>query len=179
MKKLLLVVLLLLPSIAFGGYADWDKQTRDNFWRSTNWIALDWHSTDMLAADGWNGYRELNPILGPHPSQSDVALYFMARIGVNYWMHDRGWDNAAGWMSVGHAFAAAHNYDLTGNSDKTGHIIVGAIVGETVTQYTGSRLKGCAAALAVGLVKESFDDKFDARDASATAIGCSIIRIEF
>lgn len=172
---------MFLPNIAMA-WEDWDKQTRDNFWRSTNWIMLDWHSTDMIAADGWDGYRETNRILGSNPSQDELALYFAARVGLNYWMHDQGYDNLAGWMSIGHAAAAYHNYTITNNNDKIGHVILGTLVSETVTQYTGSRWKGCLASLLVGVAKELDDSRthnFDIEDATATALGCSIIRIEF
>ena len=176
--RILAFLLVFLPNIALS-WEDWDKQTRDNFWRSSTWIALDWHSTDMIASRGWDGYREKNIIMGPYPSQGEVALYFAARIGLNYWMHDQGLDILAIPMSIIHAHAAYGNYSLTGDDDKIGHILVGAAVGETVSYYTGSRWKGCAAALAVGVAKELGDSRFDIQDATATALGCSIIRIEF
>lgn len=176
--RVLLFVLLFLPNIAFA-WEEWDKQTRDNFWRSTNWIALDWHSTDMIASRGWDGYREKNVIMGPEPTQGEVALYFAARIGLNYWMHDQGYDYLAAPASIIHAYAAYNNYRITGSDDKIGHIAVGAAVSETVTHYTGSRWKGCAASLALGIAKELSDSRFDMQDATATALGCSMIRIEF
>ena len=117
--------------------------------------------------------------MGPYPSQGEVALYFAARVGLNYWMHDQGLDFIALPFSIMHVHAAYGNYRLTGDDDKIGHIAVGAVVSETVTHYTGSRLKGCAAALAAGVVKELGDSRFDIQDATATALGCSIIRIEF
>lgn len=176
--RVILFLLMLIPSAAWA-WEDWDKQTRDNFWRSTNWIALDWHSTDMIASRGWVGYRETNKIMGPYPSQEEVALYFAARIGLNYWMHDQGLDIIALPFSIIHAHAAYSNYRLTGDDNKIGHIAVGAVISETVTHYTNSRWKGCAAALAVGITKEISDSRFDIQDATATALGCSIIRIEF
>ena len=179
--RLLAFLLLFIPNIALA-WEDWDKQTRDNFWRSTNWIMLDWHSTDMIAATGWNGYREKNVIMGPSPTQGEVALYFAARIGLNYWMHDQGYDYLAMPVSIIHAYAAYNNYQITGNSVKIGHIAIGAVVSETVTHYTDSRWKGCAAALAAGVAKEAIDSRthnFDFEDAASTALGCSIIRIEF
>ena len=138
MRALILSLLLLIPSTAWA-WEDWDQKTKDSFARTTNWIMLDWHSTDMGAAEGWDGYRELNPIMGPAPTQGEVALYFAARIGLNYWMHEQGWTDAATVVSIGHAFAAANNYELRGNRDKIGHIFVGAVVSETVYHYTGSR----------------------------------------
>ena len=183
MKYLTFILLLVLPSMSFA-WQEWDKSTQDSFARTTNWIVLDWHSTDNSAAEGWNGYRELNPIMGPAPTRGEVALYFAARIGLNYWVHDLGYGNNILYqgITVGHAFAAANNYKIRGESDKIGHIAIGAVVSETVSHYTGSRWKGCAAALAVGVAKELNDKRthsFDSEDAFATVLGCSVIRIEF
>ena len=181
--RALLFLLLLIPSVALA-WEDWSQNTRDSFARTTNWIMLDWHSTDMLAADDWNGFVELNPILGEAPSRERVGLYMLGRIGLNYWIHDIGYGESVYYQlgTVGHALAAANNYSINGENDKIGHIAVGAVVSETVAHYTGSRWKGCAAALALGIAKEIDDSRthdFDFEDAAATALGCSIIRIEF
>ena len=138
----------------------------------------------MSAATGWDGIRELNPVMGPTPTQGEVALYFAARIGLNYWVHDLGYGNNILYqgITIGHAYAAANNYKILGDGDKIGHIAVGAVVSETVSHYTGNRWKGCAAALAAGVAKEAIDSRthdFDFEDAAATVLGCSIIRIEF
>ena len=182
MRKILLI-LLLLPNWAFA-WQDWDKKTQDSFARTTNWIMLDWHSTDMLAADGWNGFRELNPVLGEAPSREELGVYMLGRIGLNYWIHDIGYGDNVFYQigTAGHALAAANNYSINGQNDKIQHIIAGAMISETVSHYTGSRWKGCAAALAAGVAKELKDKRthsFDSEDAFATALGCSIIRIEF
>jgi len=181
--RILAFLLVFLPNIALA-WEDWDQSTQDSFARTTNWIMLDWHSTDMLAADDWDGFIELNPILGETPSREKVSLYMLGRIGLNYWIHDIGYADSVFYQigTVGHALAAANNYSINGENDKIGHIAVGAVVSETVAHYTGSRWKGCAAALAVGVAKEINDSRthdFDFEDAAATALGCSIIRIEF
>ena len=181
--RFLAFLLVFLPNIALA-WEDWDQSTRDSFARTTNWIVLDWHSTDMAAAGGWNGVRETNPLLGDFPSRERVGLYMLGRIGLNYWIHDQGYADNVFYQigTLGHALAAANNYKITGDTDKLGHIAVGAVVSETVAHYTGSRWKGCAAALAVGVAKELNDKRthsFDSEDAFATVLGCSIIRIEF
>ena len=178
--RILAFLLVLLPNMGLA-WEDWNQSTKDSFARSTNWIMLDWHSTDMIAADGWDGFRELNPILGETPSREEVGFYMLGRIGLNYWIHDIGYADNVFYqiVTVGHALAAANNYSIYDENDKIGHIAVGAVVSETVTHYTDSRWKGCAAALAVGVVKELSDSRFDIQDATATALGCSIIRIEF
>jgi hypothetical protein len=108
----------------------------------------------------------------------------LGRIGLNYWIHDIGYADNVFYqiVTVGHALAAANNYSIYDENDKIGHIAVGAVVSETVAHYTGSRWKGCAAAFALGVAKEINDSRthnFDFEDAAATALGCSIIRIEF
>ena len=177
-KYLLIVIFLSVPSTAIA-WEDWDSKTRDSFLRTTNWITLDWHSTNLSAADGWNGVRELNPILGPYPTQEEIALYFVARVGLNYWMHDKGWSKTASLLSIGHVAAAVNNYNINGNSDKIAHIIAGSAISEIVYYNTGNRWKGCAAALGAGVLKEIIDNRFDSEDAIATGLGCSILRIEF
>lgn len=177
-KYLLFIMFLLLPSTATA-WEDWDYKTRDSFIRSTNWIALDWHSTNLSAADGWNGVKELNPILGPYPTQEEIAIYFIGRVGLNYWMHDKGWSNTASLLSIGHAIVAVNNYNINGNKDKIAHIVAGSAISEIVYYNTGSRWKGCAAALGAGVLKEVIDNRFDSKDAMSTALGCSILRIEF
>ena len=181
--RILAFLLALLPNMALA-WEDWNQSTKDSFARSTNWIMLDWHSTDMIAADGWDGFRELNPILGETPSREEVGIYMLGRIGLNYWIHDIGYGENVFYqiVTVGHALAAAKNYSIYDENDKIGHIIAGVIVSETVSHYTGSRWKGCAAALAVGIAKELNDKRthnFDSEDAFATVLGCSIINIEF
>ena len=183
MRLLTFLLVLLLPNIALA-WDDWDQSTRDSFARTTNWIVLDWHSTDRFAADNWNGFREINPILGEAPSREQVGLYMLGRIGLNYWIHDIGYaDNVFYQLgTVGHALYAANNYSINGDRDKVEHIVVGAVISEAVAHYTGSRWKGCAAAFAVGVAKEINDKRthsFDSEDAFATVLGCSIIRIEF
>lgn len=183
MRALLLSLLLLIPSTAWA-WEDWDQRTKDSFARTTNWIVLDWHSTDMMAADGWNGVRETNRILGSYPSRDRIALYMIGRIGINYWLHDIGYADSPFYIAAtaGHALAAAHNYNLTGNSDKIKHVVAGAVISETVSYYTGSRWKGCIAAIGAGILKETIDKRthsFDSADAFVTGLGCSMIRIEF
>jgi len=170
MKRLLLSLLLLIPSAALA-WEDWDQSTRDSFARTTNWIVLDWHSTDMFAAEDWDGFRELNPVLGETPSREAVALYMLGRIGINYWIHDFGYGDNILYqgITIGHVFYAANNYKIRGDSDKIKHIAAGAIISETVSHYTGSRWKGCAAALGAGIVINDFD----------TVLGCSVIKFEF
>ena len=180
--KLSVIVFLLLISTPALAWEDWDAKTKNSFIRSTNWIILDWHSTDMMAATGWDGIRETNIILGDNPSREKVAIFAMGNIGLNYWMHDRGWYKAAQIANIMHVYAAASNYNLIGEQDKILHVLAGSVVSEYVYSKTNSRLKSCAASLGVGILKESIDSfshSFDVDDAIATGIGCSILTLEF
>jgi uncharacterized protein YfiM (DUF2279 family) len=62
--------------------------------------------------------------------------------------------------------------------DKAQHFGAGAATSAVVTHYTGSPMKGCAAALGVGLAKEAWDStgrgNVEAADVLATGLGCSV-----
>ena len=66
----------------------------------------------------------------------------------------------------------------THDRDKAVHLIGGAAVAAYVERETGSKWKGCAAALGVGLLKEAVDSRtggvVDAKDVIATGAGCSV-----
>lgn len=62
-------------------------------------------------------------------------------------------------------------------TDKVLHFGAGAATAMYVEHVTGSKLKACAASLAVGIAKEVIDDRTheaDEKDVYATAIGCSV-----
>lgn len=58
--------------------------------------------------------------------------------------------------------------------DKAAHFAVGAGISHVVSTQTGSPAKGCAAALAAGLVKEAIDHQADPADVVATGLGCAV-----
>lgn len=61
---------------------------------STATLACDWAQTRALASEGWPGYHESNPIMGPKPSTGDVTLYFSSAIAINaavYHLMPRRW----------------------------------------------------------------------------------------
>lgn len=64
------------------------------------------------------------------------------------------------------------------DDDRLQHIAAGSAISAFVTYKTGSFWKGCAAALAAGILKEAYDDlgrsgRFEARDIGYTISGCS------
>lgn len=64
------------------------------------------------------------------------------------------------------------------DDDRVQHFAAGSAISAFVTYKTGSFWKGCAAALAAGVLKEAYDDlsgsgRFDTRDIGYTIVGCS------
>ncbi len=63
------------------------------------------------------------------------------------------------------------------DNDKGLHMLAGAAVSYYVADQTGSQVKGCAAAIGVGLLKEAYDRRHggivDTGDVLATGIGCT------
>ncbi|GAA6198657.1 hypothetical protein NBRC116598_41020 [Pseudophaeobacter arcticus] len=64
------------------------------------------------------------------------------------------------------------------DDDRLQHVAAGSAISAFVTYKTGSFWKGCAAALAAGVLKEAYDDlsgsgRFEARDIGYTIAGCS------
>ena len=65
------------------------------------------------------------------------------------------------------------------DDDRLQHVAVGSAISAFVTHKTGSFWKGCAAALAGGILKEAYDDlsgsgRFEAKDVGYTIGGCSL-----
>jgi hypothetical protein len=64
------------------------------------------------------------------------------------------------------------------DDDRLQHVAAGSAISAFATYKTGSFWKGCAAALAAGILKEAYDDlsgngRFEARDVGYTIAGCS------
>ena len=76
-KALVLLILLLLLPVSASAFDPW---SREDVALETVWQLLhlaDWGQTLDLAAQP-NKYYEYNPILGSHPSRSQVNLYMAA-----------------------------------------------------------------------------------------------------
>lgn len=66
--------------------------------------------------------------------------------------------------------------------DKVGHFTAGAVTSGIVTEMTGDPVKGCLAALCIGILKETYDcssHDSDPWDILATASGGCLIYWEF
>lgn len=65
------------------------------------------------------------------------------------------------------------------DDDRLRHVAAGSAISAFVTYKTGSFWKGCAVALAGGILKEAYDDlsgsgRFEAKDVGYTIGGCSL-----
>jgi hypothetical protein len=81
-------------------------------------------------------------------------------------------------IAITATMSASYANQWTGK-DKTQHAIVGAAIGSATTLATGNWMHGCAAATAIGVAKEVYDNQnrdrhtSSAKDAVVTALaGC-------
>jgi len=75
MKKILIIALIFFATPVFA--SDW---TREDTYRELAWTALlvvDYGQTMNIARHP-ERFREYNPILGKHPSQSSVSIYVLS-----------------------------------------------------------------------------------------------------
>jgi hypothetical protein len=86
----LLITFALGSSLALGfipkakaAPEDWSTSTRALTGLSMALTVADWGQTRMIARNPQT-YRELNPILGPHPSQSRVDAYMIGYLATQY-----------------------------------------------------------------------------------------------
>jgi len=87
MKKIILILIFLFlcnPAFAF---EDWDKMDYTLLGTSTVLQVMDWRQTRYFV-NYPEKYYEINPILGKHPSSSEVDLYFagsfILKLGIAY-----------------------------------------------------------------------------------------------
>jgi hypothetical protein len=76
MKTLIVLLILLFPFTALAA-DEWKKSEIrwEAAWQFSH--GLDWLQTRYIAANP-DEYREINPILGKHPSKQKVNIYFAA-----------------------------------------------------------------------------------------------------
>ena len=88
MKKLLLL-LLLLPSAAFGDLKDWTLQDQRLYGSFVTLQAMDMmQAFVMIECQQTNpqcGYYEANPILGTHPNKAEVVMF---KVAVNFLVYN-------------------------------------------------------------------------------------------
>jgi len=80
-KMIIIIIILFIstPAIAFD---KWDKTDIILLSASTVALAIDWRQTRRIAEQP-DRFFEINPILGRHPSLSQVDMYFMVSLIVN------------------------------------------------------------------------------------------------
>jgi hypothetical protein len=100
MKKLLIIFLLLIPITS---YSKWTKQDthRELIWQSFH--IIDWGQTLDISKNP-DKYYEMNPILGKHPSVSDVNLWAVGastfHFGLSYIM-PKEYRKIFQWTTIG------------------------------------------------------------------------------
>jgi hypothetical protein len=67
--------------------SEWDTETKALYWSGAALIVADWGQTRVISRNP-QSYRELNPWLGEHPSQSKVDAYFLGYLLTHYLIAD-------------------------------------------------------------------------------------------
>lgn len=88
MKKFLCAILLCFTSAVNAGWQDWTSEQRQWYVASNAMILADWSTTRDLTRRYDEGYRELNPILGSHPSIGRVNVHFVSALIGHYFLTD-------------------------------------------------------------------------------------------
>lgn len=84
MKKFILILLFILPSVSYAEY------TGNDFLRDASYtlIVADWMQTLQIADDPINHSEgNINWIIGKHPSRTNVNTYFISKLIINYLMN--------------------------------------------------------------------------------------------
>ena len=96
-------------------FEGWTDKEKILFGTASLALIADYKSTaSVLYPD--QGYRELNPILGPHPSRAKLSAYFITYLIGNYFIADYlGHANRERWLltlTIVETAAAAHNVSI-------------------------------------------------------------------
>lgn len=69
-------------------FDDWTKTEKQLFAANTALITLDYATTYNLLYQQEN-FREINPLLGEHPSKEKLVLFALSKIALSYVLVDR------------------------------------------------------------------------------------------
>ena len=116
MKYLLAIILSMVTLIAqaapFDGWTDNEKAL---FVASELALLADYKSTSSVLYPD-QGYRELNPFLGPQPGHDRLTAYFLAYMIGNYFIADYlGHESRVRWLltlTIVESLAAGHNVSI-------------------------------------------------------------------
>ena len=115
MRALILSLLLLIPSTAWA-WEDWGQETKTMFIASSIAVTADWATTRDMTRRYNEGYYELNPILGTHPTRTEVDIYMIGMLVTNYfitdWLPEEYRNFYLGFRTVIHGSAASNNMHL-------------------------------------------------------------------
>ena len=88
MKNLLCCILLCISFDVNAGWQDWTPEQRQWYVASNVLLVADWSTTRDMTRRYNEGYRELNPVLGPKPSTDKLDLYFVTVLIGHYFLTD-------------------------------------------------------------------------------------------
>jgi len=114
--RTLLFILLLWAAPVRAEWSDWSTDTQALFVASTVAIGADWATTRNMTRRYDEGYYELNPILGRHPSTAQVDAYMIGMLVSNYfitdWLPQQYRIFYLGWRTITHGSAAHNNMSI-------------------------------------------------------------------
>lgn len=85
--KYLLALLMLFSNAARADFDSWSTTDKSLFVAHTTLLVADWGQTRYISQHP-DQYRENNPILGPHPTQRNVDLFFLTQLVGSYYLLD-------------------------------------------------------------------------------------------
>lgn len=77
------IIVLCLFTVCSCAHQPWNKRDIALGVAAVGITAMDWSQT-LQIADNPDFRKELNPILGPHPSRGDVNLYFASTLAIGW-----------------------------------------------------------------------------------------------
>jgi len=85
--KYLLALLMFFSNAAKADFDSWSTTDKSLFVAHTALVVADWGQTRYISQHP-DQFEEMNPILGPHPSQRNVDLFFLTQLVGSYYLID-------------------------------------------------------------------------------------------
>ena len=95
--KILLLILLCIPSISQANFENWTKQDQRLYQSFITFQTIDlmqaFNMIECQERDPNCGYWEKNPLIGSHPKKAEVAIFKLATNFIIYNMLDKRMEN--------------------------------------------------------------------------------------
>lgn len=85
--KYLLALLMMISTSVYADFDSWSTTDKSLFAAHTALVVADWGQTRYISQHP-DRYQETNPILGPHPQQQSVDLFFLTQLIGSYYLLD-------------------------------------------------------------------------------------------